>query len=107
MAGQQRSFRVARSIAGVALVAVGTLNLYQNLTELLVRLRHVLAANGSEAIGVLPAVIQTVLQVSQNYATGHQRFLQVLFQQALISSWPLMLVMIGTILSREALRDNV
>lgn len=107
MAGHRTSFRHAQSIAGAILVGLGTFVLHQHLAGAVVRLSHVLAANGSEALGMPPAVIQTIMQVLQAYATDHQRFVHILFQQMLVLSWPLLLVVAGTVLSRESFRDNV
>jgi hypothetical protein len=95
MAGQQTTFRRAKSIAGAALVGLGTFLQYQNLVEEVVRFREVLGANGSETLGVLPAVIQTVSQVWQAYIADHRRFLCDFLLQVLISSWPLLLVIAG------------
>jgi hypothetical protein len=107
MARQQTAFRSSKSIAGAALVGLGIFILYENLAEGVARLSHVLGANGSEALGVLPAVILAVARVLQAYTADHQRFLQGILEHMLVSSWPLLLVMVGTILSRDAFTNNV
>ena len=107
MVGRQTGFRGSKSIAGAALVGLGAFILYENLAGAVVRLSQVLGANGSGALGVLPAVILAGSRVVQAYPAGHQRFLHGLLQQVLVSSWPLLLVMVGTVLSRDALEDNV
>jgi len=57
MAGERTPFRRTKSIAGAALVGLGTFLQYQNMVEAVARLRDVLCANGSETLGVPPAVI--------------------------------------------------
>jgi len=107
MAGQQTVFRSSKSIAGAVLVGLGMFILYENLAGAVARLSHILGANGSGALGVLPAVILAVSQVLQAYAADHQRFLQGFLQHMLVSSWPMLLVLVGTVLSRDAFADNV
>jgi uncharacterized membrane protein len=106
MAGQQTTFRRAKTIAGAALVGLGTFFQYQNLVEEVARFREVLDADGSETLGVLPAVIQVVSQIWQAYIVDHQRFLGDFLQQVLVSSWPLLLVIVGTVLSRNSSTDT-
>jgi hypothetical protein len=107
MAGQRTVFRSSKSIAGAGLVGFGMFILYGNLAGAIAWLSHVLGANSSEGLGVLPAVILAVSQVLESQAANQQRFLQGLLQHMLVSSWPLLLVMVGTVLSRDALTDNV
>jgi len=73
--GRQTGFRGSKSIAGAALVGLGAFILYENLAGAVVRLSQVLGANGSGALGVLPAVILAGSRVVQAYPAGHQRFL--------------------------------
>jgi hypothetical protein len=56
---------------------------------------------------VLPTIILAASRVLQAHAADHQRFLQGFLQHMLVSSWPLLLVMVGTVLSRDAFTDNV
>ena len=107
MARQRTTFRSSQSIAGAVLVGSGMFILYENLTVSVAWLRHVLGANSSEALGVLPAVILTISQVLQAHAANHQRFLQDFFQHMLAASWPLLLVTVGMALSRDIFMDNV
>lgn len=101
MAGQRRGSWVPRSIAGTALAGLGMFILYGNLVGELARLTHLLGANGSAALGVLPAVILCVLQILQAYAAGHQQFLRALVEHMFLTSWPLLLVKAGTALSGD------
>jgi uncharacterized membrane protein len=107
MAGQRTVFRISKSIAGAVLVGFGMFILYGNLAGAIAWLSHVLGANSSEGLGVLPAVILAVSQVVEAQAANQQRFLQGLLQDLLVSSWPLLLVMVGTVLSRDSFTDNV
>jgi hypothetical protein len=95
----------ARSIAGTTILALGAFILYQDLAGAASRLIHVLA-NGSEAFGVLPAVVLAASQPAHAYAADHHRFLHSLFHQVLSSSWPLLLVIFGSVLSRDSFRDQ-
>lgn len=101
MAGQHTNSWVPRSVAGTALAGLGMLILYGNLAGDLARLTHLLGANGSAALGVLPAVILSVPQILQTYAASHQQLLCGLVEHMFLTSWPLLLVKAGTDLSRD------
>jgi uncharacterized membrane protein len=107
MAGQRTSFRSSKAIAGAALAGFGMFILYEHLADAVAWLSHVLGANSSDALGVLPAVILAVSQVLQAHAATHHCLLQGLLEHMLVSSWPLLLVMVGTVLSRDSFTDNV
>jgi hypothetical protein len=81
--------------------------LYENLAGAVAGLGHILGTNSFEALGVLPAFILTVSQVLPAHAANHQHLLQLSLQHILVSSWPLLLVMVGTVLSRDTVTDNV
>ena len=103
----RRCFRISKSIAGAALVGFGMFILYENLAGAVAWLSHVLGSNSFEALGVLPAFMLAVSQVLPAHAANHQHFLQASLQHMLVSSWPLLLVITGTVLSRENLTDDV
>jgi hypothetical protein len=103
----RRNFRSTRSIAGGALVGFGMFILYENLAGAAAWLSHAVGANSFEALGVLPAFMLAVSQVLPAHAANHQHFLQASLQHLLVSSWPLLLVITGTVLSRESLTDDV
>jgi hypothetical protein len=103
----RRNFRSTKSIAGAALVGFGMFILYENLAGAVAWLGHILGTNSFEALGVLPAFILAVSQVLPAHAASHQHLVQVSLQHMLVSSWPLLLVMVGTVLSRDTVRDNV
>jgi hypothetical protein len=79
---------------------------YENLAVAGAWLTHLIGASSSEALGVLPALILTVSQVVQAHVADHPRFLQCFLEHTLLSSWPLLLVMVGTRLSRDTFTDN-
>jgi hypothetical protein len=104
MAGQN-TFRASKTIAGAALAGLGLFILYGNLAAEMVGITRLLAANGSATLGLLPAAILSVSQLLQIYA-GHQPLLWGFLGHFLRSSWPLLLVMLGTGLSQDALKDE-
>ena len=103
----RRNVRGTRSIAGAALVGFGMFILYENLAGAVAWLSHVRGANNFGALGVLPAFLLAVSQILPAHAANHQHFLQASLQHMLVSSWPLLLVMAGTVLSRDTVSDNV
>ncbi len=107
MAEQQTTIRGSKSIAGAALVGFGIFIFYENLDRAATELRHLLGIVPGEALGVLPTVMLAAARVLQAYGADHQRFLQALLQHLLVSCWPLLLVIVGTVLSRDAFPDNV
>jgi hypothetical protein len=106
MTARGTAFRSSKSIAGAAFVGLGMFILYGNLAGAVAQLRHVLDANGSEALGVLPAVILATSQGVHACAFDHQGVLQCLLRM-LISFWPPLLVIVGTMLLRDAFTDKV
>ena len=106
MATQQTTIGILKSIAGAVLVGLGMFILYANTAGAVAHLRHVLG-NGSAALGGLPAAILVFAQTVRAHALEHQRFVQGLFQQVLLSSlWPVFLVIFGTVLSRDTFADS-
>jgi hypothetical protein len=106
MGRQEAVFQGSKSIAGATLVGVGTLILYENLAGDIAQLRHVLDANGSDALGVLPAVVLATSQAVRACGFDHQGLMPCLLRM-LISFWPPLLVIAGTMLLRDAFTDKV
>ena len=106
MARLKTTFRSSKSIAGAALVGFGMFILYEHLVGAVAWSSHLLGDNSFEALGVLPAFMLAVSQVLAAYAANHQHFLQASLQHMLVSSWPLLLVTAGTVLSRDTVTDN-
>jgi len=100
MAARQRALRISKSIAGAALLLLGMFILYANLAAAVARSSHVLA-HSAQALGVVPALVLAVSQAVHACAFNHQRF----SQQMLASSWPLLLVIFGTVLSKDTFAD--
>jgi hypothetical protein len=104
MSGQRTAFY--KSIGGATLVGVGTLVLYENPAGEIAQLRHVLGANGSDGLGVLPAVVLATSQAVRACAFDHHGLMPCLLRM-LVSFWPPLLVIAGTRLLRDACSDKV
>jgi len=107
MAVQQTFAGRAKSIAGTALVGLGILVFYENLHQAATQFSHLLGVSPSEAPGVLPTAILAAYRVLQTYGADHARLLQGCLLHVLASSWPLLLVITGTALSRDGSADHV
>jgi hypothetical protein len=94
----------AKSVAGAAFIGLGIIVLYENLDLAASQLKHLFGNPGLP--GILPTVTLAALRVLQAYAANHQRFVACLFQHALVTLWPLLLVMAGTALSRDPFPGN-
>ncbi len=92
-------FGCPRVLAGVILMGTGTFVLCENFVAAVARLSQVLGANGSSAIGVLPAVALAI-------SFDQQPILQWVLQQLAMISWPLVFVTFGTLLSRDVSQDR-
>lgn len=84
---------------------LGVLVLHGNLDRAAIQISQFLGTSGM-AIGILPTIVLASLRVLQAYASNHQRLLQGLFQHGLVTFWPLLLVIAGTVLSRDASPDD-
>ena len=93
-------FGRAKSLTGAVLVAFGAFIFYENLS-------HLLGTISGEAPGAIPTVVLAAARALQDYAVDHHRFLHSFVQHVLVSCWPLLLVMVGMVLSRDSLTDNV
>jgi hypothetical protein len=107
MAMLQTFFGRAKSLAGAALVGLGIFIFHGNLDRAATEWSHLLSTTPGEALGVLPTVILAAPRVLQSYAADHQRFLQGFLREVFVSCWPLLLVIVGTVLSRDAFTDDV
>jgi len=104
---QQTFFGRAKSLAGAALVGLGIFIFHGNLDRAATEWSHLLSTTPGEALGILPTVILAAPRVLQAYGADHQRFLQGLLRDIFVSCWPLLLVITGTVLSRDAFTDDV
>jgi hypothetical protein len=105
MAGRQTILGRAKSIIGTSILVIGTFILYQELASATAWLSCALA-NRSDRLGMLPAVVLAASQPAHAYAVDHHRFLQNLFRPALSFSWPLLLIIFGSILSSDTFREK-
>ena len=102
---QQTLVGCAKSIAGIALIGLGIFVLYENLRQAATQLIHLLGVIPGEALGVLPTLAAS--RVLQAYGADHSRSLQGCLLHMLASSWPLLLVIVGTVLSWDCFGDDV
>src|ERR1700693_4579926 len=100
MAGQHTFFQNLKLIAGTALIGLGLFILFGNLTHATAQLsRHAgISAEATRTFGELTAVGLAALQVWRSYLFDRQELLRGL-REILISSWPLLLVIAGAILT--------
>lgn len=104
---QQTFVGRAKSITGTALIAIGIFVSYENLHQAATQLSYLLYVVPRNALGVLPTVILAASRVLQAYGADHPRSLQGCLLHMLASSWPLLLVIVGTVLSRDCSAENV
>ncbi|HWY57475.1 MAG TPA: hypothetical protein VNZ03_23620 [Terriglobales bacterium] len=105
MAAKQTALWNPKSIAGAVLALLGMFILYDNLSGAVARLSQVIG-NSSRALGRFPAFVLALSQAAQSCTFCRQQFLQGLFHQLLVSSWPLLLVIFGALLSTESNTDE-
>jgi len=101
----QQTFGRTKSIAGTALIGLGIFVFYENLHQATTQLSHLLVPR--EALGVLPTVILAASRVLQAYGADHPQSLPGCLLHMLASSWLLLLVIVGTALSRDSSTDNI
>lgn len=106
MTRQHNTSENIKSIAGGILVGLGLHILAGNLAGDAAQLSHLLGVPAREALGVLPSVALAASHAARAYALDQQRCLDGLLQMV-ASFWPLLLVIVGTILLRDALTDRV
>ena len=105
MTRQHKTSERIRAIAGGALVGLGVHILSGNLDTAADQLRDLLGNTAGDALGVLPSVVLASSQVAQAYALDHHGFLQC-FLRMLVSFWPLLLVVVGTVLLWDVFADK-
>jgi hypothetical protein len=105
MTRQHNTSESVKSIAGGILVGLGLHLLAANLAGNVIQLRHLLDISGEDAWGMLPSVALAASHAAQAYAVDQQRFLDNLLQ-ILASFWPLLPVIMGALLLRDALTDK-
>jgi hypothetical protein len=95
-----------KSIVGGVLAGLGLHILSGNVAGDVARLKLALGMPAGEVLGVLPSVALVASRTAQAYALDQHRLFGDLLQM-LATFWPLLLVIVGTILLRDALADKV
>lgn len=104
MAEHQTIFRGWRAIAGPALLGVGLFILYQNVGGVVAGASHVLLHH-NRSLGAVPALIMALSQILNCHGASSSVSSHTLVQHAVLSSWPLLLVVVGTVLSGKGVID--
>ena len=105
MIRQHKTSESITAIAGGALVGLGLHILSGSLDTAADQLRLLLGNTAGDALGVLPSVVLASSQAAQAYALDHHGFLQC-FLRMLLSFWPLLLVVVGTVLLWDVFADQ-
>jgi thiamine transporter ThiT len=103
MAAQQANPRNLTSIAGAFLLAIGFLILFSNLDAAATRVAYATGNAGGRALEMLPTLVLALLRGLQVYVFDHAGFLSGVLQ-FLVSFWPLILILAGALLLRDAFR---
>lgn len=98
-------FQRTQSITGAVLVGLGILIFCWNLDRAAIQFAHLLGTIPRQTLGVLPAMIVAASRV-QAYAGDHQRLLQTVLVHLWTSSWPLLLVATGAVLSQDPVTNH-
>ncbi len=98
MERQKTGFQVCDLIGGTVLVSLGLVTLYENVARVVARLSCVASAHGA---GLVPAITLAAARVAHVYATQYHQFMHGFSQHTCLLSWPLLLVIAGTFLSRD------
>jgi hypothetical protein len=96
MATRQRMIGRAKSVAGAVLVTLGIFIFYDRAAA---ALSHSLGTSSADALGF--SVVLAASRVVQAYAADHHRFLREFVHHMFCSCLPLLLVIAGTVLSRD------
>ena len=105
MAAQQTTPRSLMSITGAFLLAVGFLILFSNLDAAATQLTYATGNAEARALETLPTLALALLHGLQVYVFDHAEFLSGVLQ-FLISFWPLILILAGALLLRDAFRGR-
>jgi len=98
-------FRSTKSLAGLALVVLGTLILQANFAAALACTHQMLSA--ARTMNLVAAITLTALQ-SARFADGaDQHLVRILLQHTLMMFWPVLLVVAGSFLFRLAVTGHV
>jgi|SRR5579863_8691952 len=104
---QQTFLGRTKSAVGAAFVGLGILILCGNLEQIASHLHDLLGCIPWKLLGPLPSVIVSGWRVWQTYGANQQRLLHSVLQHVLVSSWPLLLVIVGVVLLPDTFTDDV
>jgi|SRR6266571_4829610 hypothetical protein len=102
MIRQHKTSESITAIAGGALVGLG-LHILSGSHD--TAADQFLGNTAGDALGVLPCVVLASSQAAQAYALDHHGFLQC-FLRMLLSFWPLLLVVVGTVVLWDVFADQ-
>jgi hypothetical protein len=103
MTAQRTSPRSLRLILGAILLALGFLVLFANLDAVAAQISGATGIPAAHEPEVLPVVVLGALHAVQSYVFDHAGFFSALLQ-ILVSFWPLILIILGGVLLRDAFR---
>jgi hypothetical protein len=106
MTRQHNTSGKVKAIAGGILIGLGLHLLSGNLAGDAMHLQHLIGTSADETLGVLPSVVLAASHAAQAYGVDHQGLTDCILQ-ILVSLWPLLLVLAGTILLRDVFTDKV
>lgn len=95
-----------KSLCGGIFVGLGLHILSGNLSWDAVQLRSLLDLPAADTLGLLPSIALATSHATKTYALDHAKFLNGLLYM-LASFWPILLVIVGSVLLRNALTDKV
>ena len=105
MARQHRAAERFKSVSGGALVGLGLHILFGNLDRASAQFGHLLGTASTERLGVLPSAVLATSQAVQAYGLDHQGLVLGVLRMS-VSFWPLLLVIVGTLLLQDILTDK-
>ena len=106
MTRQHKPSEILKSITGGPLVGLGLHILLGNVDRAATQLSHSLGTTTGDGLGLLPSAVLAASQAAHAYAFDHLWLSQGLLRM-LVSFWPLLLVIIGTMLLRDVFTDKV
>ena len=95
-----------KSIAGTALIGLGIYVFYESVHQAATQFSNLRGVFPREMFGVFPTVILLASRYLQAWGADYTRSLQGCVLHLLASSWPLLLVIAGTVLSRDSSTDS-
>ncbi len=98
---RQIFFTRTKSVGGAVLAGLRIFIFYEHLGVAATQVSHLLGVIPGQRAGMLSLMLAAT-RILRAYSADHRQFWQGLMQDVLVLSWPLLLVMAGTVLSRKA-----